>query len=442
MTRLSRVLLSLLIVLATLLLANCGGSYSCQVTFGSSTCTPSGSGVSSSGGSGGSGGGSGGGGGSGSLPSAYAYAVDQGGTIDGYVLNASQGTFTAISGYTAPIVPTNNGGVGMVVAQQQYLYAGFGAVNQIYGWTISSSGSLTAISGSPFSATFLNQYSGGVSQDNMITNPAGTLLFVSDAMLNEIYVLQIGSGGALTEVTGSPFACPTGFGTPMNLGTDGMGKYLYVVDGNFSTHQGTQVAAFTIGTGTSLGVLTPITGSPFAFPMWQLKGEPTGQFLIGTSGSSAYYTGVTDDDNLYVFSITQSGANAGAITQLAKQATVYSPFSIAVQSNTGGDLVYSLGFNDTATAFNPIEGYTITSTGGLTADTGSPFALSNAEGSWGQFDQSGGYLFTYASYLNSTTNTTVTQLAPLTVGTGGALSQPESPFSIVTPGFWVVTDPQ
>ena len=439
MKRLSRVLPGLLIVLATLLLANCGGSYGCRVTFGSSGCTPSGSGVGSSGGGGGTGGG---GGGSGSQASAYAYAVDEGGTIDGYALNTSAGTFAAISGYTAPIVPTNSGGVGMVVAQEQYLYAGFGAVNQIYGWTISSSGSLTAISGSPFSATFLDQYSGGVGQDNMITNPAGTLLFVSDALLDEIYVLQIGSGGALTEVTGSPFACPTGFGTPMNLAIDGTGKYLYVVDGNFSTHQGTQIAAFAIGTGSSLGVLTPITGSPFAFPMWQLKGEPTGQFLIGTSGSSAYYTGVTDDDNLYVFSIAQSGANVGAITQLTKQATAYSPFSIAVQPNTGGDLVYSFSFNDTATAFNPIEGYTITSTGGLTADTGSPFALSNAEGSWGQFDQNGAYLFTYASYLNASTDATVTQLAPLTVGTGGALSQPESPLTIATPGFWVVTDPQ
>jgi len=330
----------------------------------------------------------------------------------------------------------------MVVAQQQYLYAGFGITNQIFGWTIGSSGSLTAINGSPFSATFLNQFAGGVGQDNMIVNPAGTLLFVSDATLDEIYVLQIGSGGVLTAVAGSPFACPTGFGTPMNLATDGLGKYLYVVDGSFTTHQGAQIAAFTIGTGASLGVLTPVTGSPFTFPMWQLQGEPTGQFLIGTSGSSAYYSGVKDDANLYLFSITQSGSDAGALTLTTKQTTVYSPFSIAVQSNTNGNLVYSFGFNDAATAFNPIEGYTITSAGGLTADSNSPFSISTAEGSWGQFDQSGSYLFVYASYLNSTTNTTTTQLAPLTVGTGGTLSQAVSPASLATQGFWTVTDPQ
>jgi len=443
MKSLYRVLLSLLVMLTTLLLANCGGSYGCNVTFGSSTCTPSGSGVgSSSSGSGGTGGTGGGGGGGGSKPAAFAYDVDQGGTIDGYALSTTAATFAAISGYAAPVVPTNSGGAGMVVAQQTYLYAGFGSTNQIYGWTIGSGGSLAAISGSPFSATFLSQFVGGVSQDNMIVNPAGTLLFVSDALLDEIYVFQIGSGGVLTAVTGSPFACPTGFGTPMNLATDGLGNYLYVVDGDFSTHQGAQIAAFTIGTGSSLGVLTPVTGSPFPFQMWQLQGEPTGQFLIGTSGSSAYYSGVTDDANLYVFSITQSGADAGAITQITKQSTVYSPFAIAVQSNANGNLVYSFGFNDAGSAFNPIEGYTITSTGGLTADAGSPFSLTNAEGTWGQFDQSGGYLFVYASYLDSTTNTQVTQLAPLTVGTSGALSEPVTAGILTTPGFWVVTDPQ
>jgi hypothetical protein len=45
MKSLYRVLLSLLVMLATLVLANCAGSYGCRVTFGSSTCAPSGSGI-------------------------------------------------------------------------------------------------------------------------------------------------------------------------------------------------------------------------------------------------------------------------------------------------------------------------------------------------------------------------------------------------------------
>lgn len=426
-------LLMLLLIVATLFLANCaGGAPGCpQVAFGGTACSP--------GGKGGFGGGGGGGGGGASKPAAYAYAVDEGGTIDGYVLNTSSGTFGPISGYTAPLVPTNSGGVGMVIAQQQYLYAGFGSTDQLYGWTISSSGTLSSISGSPFSAPFLGFYGTGVGQAEMITNPAGTLLFISDTLQSEIYAFQIGSGGVLTAVTGSPFALPAGF-QPMNLATDGLGKYLYAINGAFTTHQGSEIAAFAIGTGSALGQLTAVTGSPFVYPMWQVEGEPTGQFLIGTTGSTAY-NGVPDDDNLYVFSITQSGTNAGALTQVTKQPTTYSPFSIAVQSNTGGDLVYSFSFNDAGTALNPIEGFSISATGTLTKDAASPFNLPTAEGTWGQFDQSGAYLFSYASYTNAS-DTVVTQLAPITVGTGGALTQPITTLSLKTPGFWVVTDPQ
>jgi hypothetical protein len=150
-----------------------------------------------------------------------------------------------------------------------------------------------------------------------------------------------------------------------------------------------------------------------------------------------------DDDHLYVFSISQSGTNAGAIAPVTGSpfVTQYSPFSIAVQSNSNGNLLYSFSFNDTASAFNPVEGYAISSTGTLTADTNSPFG-GVAEGSWGQFDQSGDFLFVYSSYINESTGDVVTQLGPLDVGTGGALTQPIFTLSLATPGFWAVTDPQ
>jgi hypothetical protein len=300
---------------------------------------------------------------------------------------------------------------------------------------------LTAITNSPYTATYLAD-NVGVGQSDMITNPAGTLLFISDTLAHQIYVYQIGTGGVLTAVSGSPFALPSGF-TPMNLATDGLGNYLYAVNGTAGNHTGSQIAAFVIGTGTSLGVLTAVPNSPFTFPMWQVKGDPTGQYLIGTSGRSAFYTGVTDDPHLYMFAITTSGVNAGAITPVSSSpfATTYSPFSIAAQSNTGGNLVYSLSFNDTATAFNNLEGFSITGTGTLSTLTNSPFS-NVADGSWAQFDESGTILVVYASYLNQSTNTTTTQLSPIAVAAGGSLTQPVSTLAINTPGFWVVTDGQ
>jgi hypothetical protein len=438
MTTRLRALLSFLTALATVFLVNCGGSYSCQVSFGGS-CTPSGgSGISTSGG--GTGGSGGGGGGGGSATSVFAFAVDQGGTLDGYTLNPTAGTIAPSNGYLPPVIPTSSGGVGMVIAQAQYLYAGFGPTNQIYGWSISASGVLTTITGSPFSAPFLSDYIGGVGQANMTTDPAGTMLFISDAGHNQIYVFTIGTGGALTAATGSPFAVPF---PPMNLSTDGLGKYLYAIDGDYTTHTGSQIAAFVIGTG---GALTPVQGSPFTgskYAMWQVTGEPTGQFLIGTSGQSAFYSGA-DDDHLYVFSIMPSGSNPGAITPATGSpfATVYSPFNLAVQKNTSGASLYSFSFNDTITGYNPIEGYQINSTtGALTPDVGSPFS-GVATGSWGAFDQSGAYLFVYSTYLDLNTNAVATQLAPINVGAGGALTQPVPTLTLQTPGFWAVTDPQ
>lgn len=422
MTRKDGVLSAAVLLLATVWLAGCG-HYNCQAGFGDTTCgSGSGGGLSQGTGS--------------SSASAFVYAVDQGatgatnGTIDGYALISATTSFAPIATYTPPTIPVNQGGVGMVVAQGKYLYAGFGGAEQLFAWTIGSSGSLTTISGSPYTAPFLNGFIGSVGQDNMITDATGTYLFISDAITSQIYAYQIGSGGVLTTATGSPLKLPSGF-TPMNLGTDGLGKYLYVVDGNSASHTGSEVAAYSIGTG---GALTAIAGSPFGFPMWQVKGEPTGKFLIATSGKTVTYAGV-DDNNLYVFSI----GTTGALTQVTKESTVYAPFSIAAQENSGGAQVYSFGINDTSTAFNPVEGYTINGAGTLVADTGSPFT-GVGDGSWGQLDQSGSLLFVYGSFLDTSTNQVTTQIAPIAVGSGGALTQPVSTTTIATPGFWAVAD--
>jgi hypothetical protein len=112
-----------------------------------------------------------------------------------------------------------------------------------------------------------------------------------------------------------------------------------------------------------------------------------------------------------------------------------------MQSNTGGSLLYSFSFNDTATGFNGVEGYEISSTGALTAVAGSPFS-NVAEGTWGQFDQSGAYLFVWGTFFDEGSNAQVTQLGPNDVGSGGLLTEPIPLLTLPNSGFWVVTDPQ
>jgi 6-phosphogluconolactonase (cycloisomerase 2 family) len=444
---LHRVLASLLMMLALLLLASCSGAPGCpQAGFGNSTaCGP--------GGLGGFGnGGGGGGGGGGATPAAFVYAVDtQGGasgtgangTIDGFDLSTSAGTFTTISNFTAPQIPAGSPGVGMVVARKQFVYLLIqnGAGTQgIYGWSINSStGALTAISpvflGLSLSIVNYNQY-------NMTTDPGGNFLYVADTQANEILVFTIDStSGALTAGTPISLAVPPGC-----LTTDGQGKFLYVCVSNFQHGGSTQILAYSIGTG---GVLTALTGSPFSFTpgMWQLQGDASGKYLIGTSGNTQNLTGA-DDKHLYVFNIQQTGATTGALSQVTSFATQFSPFNIAVQPpSSNGELVYSFSVNDTATGYNAIEGYQLnTTTGSLTALTNSPFSNGVPSSAWGQFDQSGSNLLVYTT--NSTdsideifSNGNLTQVTALSVSSSGNLTQPISPATLVTPGYWVVTDP-
>jgi hypothetical protein len=357
-----RLLVSAVVLVGMMGLASCG-HYVCGITFGSSTCTPSGGGI-----------GQGGGGGT---ADAFLYLADAGG-VQGFTLNASAGTLTDIANPITGI--PNDPNYWTVIAQKQYMYIGYPGIGEIYGFTISATGALTGIAGSPFSAAYLSGSTLGGSQA-MITNPAGTLLFVLNPTGNAVYVYSIGTSGALTQA-GS--AQPLPF-EPLNLAVDGLGKYLYV--SNTSGGATTEIAAYSIGTG---GTLTVVPNSPFVstggnlnYALAQMQGDPSGAYMIGTTAS------ITNSDlNLYVLAI-QSDGEITPVTNSPFQ-TKYSPGSIAVQPSPGGTLVYSLSSTNLG-VINPIEGYQINlTTGALSAIAGSPFT---DVGGAAQFDQSGQFLF-------------------------------------------------
>jgi hypothetical protein len=427
MTMRLRILIVLTVALGQLFWTSCG-HYSCTDTFSSNNCSTAGGG--------GGGIGTGGGGGGSSTASAFAFAIDQTlGSIDGYTLSAGNSSFQATTGYVGPTVPTGDPGVGMVVVQEKFLYAVFATENLIYGWSISSSGALATLNGFPVSVPLsttipITNYH----QVSVITNPSGTLLFIAQGLLNQILVFQIGSTGELTAAT--PAFVSTGADAPMNLGMDGLGDYLYVTeDPNLSTHTATKTAAYVVG---ATGTLTAVPGSPFAFPMWQVQGDPSGQYLIGISGNSTAISGV-DDKNIYVFAITQTGAGAGAIAAVAGSpfATTYSPFNLTV--NPVGEFAYTFSLNPDDTGNNATEGFALTQgTGAITVVPGSPFA-NLYDGGNGQFEQSGTYLFSHSGDLSLATSA---QLAPLVTTSTGALTQPFSNVQLSTSGYWAVTDPQ
>jgi 6-phosphogluconolactonase len=425
MTMRLRILIVLTVALGQLFWTSCG-HYSCTDTFSPNSC-------STGGGGGGGIGTGGGGGGGGSAASAFAFVVDQTlGSIDGYTLTAGTSTFEATTGYVGPAIPTGDPGVGVVVVQKKFLYAVFGPENLIYGWSISSSGTLTTLSGFPVSVPLngtvpITPYH----QVSVITNPSGSLLFIAQALLNQILVFQVSSSGALTA--GPPVS--TGADSPINLGMDGFGKYLYVTeDPNLSTHTATKTAGYVIG---ATGTLTAVTGSPFAFPMWQVQGDLSGQYLIGISGNSTALSGV-DDLHIYVLAINQTTA-PGALTAAAGSpfATTYSPFNLTV--NPVGEFAYTFSLNPSDTGNNPTEGFVLNQgTGAISVVPGSPFSNLFAGGN-GQFEQSGTYLFSHSGDLSLATSV---QLAPLVTSSTGALTQPFSNVTLSTSGYWAVTEPQ
>jgi hypothetical protein len=380
-----RAVLMLMVALAMIELAGCG-HYNCSsgANFGASSCTSSGTGISGTGGTGGSG--------STGTPTAFAFSGVSGTAgISGFTFSAAATNIYPTLNYTVATAPTSGGGE-LIVAQGKYLYGAFygtGLYSQIYGWSIDSTGNLTPISGSPFT---LPGWTGAI-LGSMATNPAGTMLFRADAgaYLGEstVYAMQIGVDGALTQVAGSPFSIPF---APGGMTTDGQGDYLYVL-ALASSESPVEIGAYSIG---GSGTLTAVVGSPFVYPMAEVVGDASGRYLIGTT------SGINGADaHLYVFAIQPTGSNAGAISPVPGSpfTTLYSPYSIALQSNPGGVLLYSFSLLTDGT-FNPIEGYQLNpSTGALTPVSGSPFL--DFLGSGGEFDQSGNYLFV----INATTLT-------------------------------------
>jgi DNA-binding beta-propeller fold protein YncE len=322
--------------------------------------------------------------------------------------------------FVLPTLPTGYTNSGAVIAQEQFLYVPYASTSSLYAWSIdASTGALTALAGSPFSVP---DAAGLASASQLtapiITNPTGTFLFMADAHDSRIDVFQIGTSGVPILLSQTTTSIP-----PWNLSTDGLGRYLYVTEGNAAS-EGEKMAVYSINSLT--GALSG--GTTMAFPMWQVQGEITGQFMIGVDGETGFAPNKDFDPNVYVFSI---GAN-GVLTQLAKYPTPSGngPTSVAVSPN--GQFVYDFNVSTTTAVDGPLDGFSLT--GGVLTPLATVSGLTTP--GEGFFDQSGAFLFFYASgaigvfNIDTTTGIPSEPVQPVAVG-GGAVVYP-----------WVVTDTQ
>jgi 6-phosphogluconolactonase (cycloisomerase 2 family) len=188
----------------------------------------------------------------------------------------------------------------------QFAYVANNNNNTVSAYSIGANGALTQLSGSPFAAR-----SGPVS---VAVDPTGQFAYVVND--NNVSAYSIGTNGSLKPLPGSPF--PTG-PVPTSVAVDPRGKFAYVaLFGGFGTGQGSGVSAYSIGAD---GALTPVTGSPFAagsLPV-SVAVDPTGKFA---------YVANRFDNTVSAYSI---GAN-GALTPVTNSPfpTGTSPRSVAI----------------------------------------------------------------------------------------------------------------
>ena len=138
--------------------------------------------------------------------------------------------------------------------------------NSILAYSRDADGNLTPLSGSPFPTGGAGVGNGTPaegqfdSDQNVIINPQGTLLFAVDSGSNDIAVFHILPDGALTPVDGSPF--PSGGLNPVSVGL--AGDMLYVIHKSVDSMDVLpNYTGFQVG---SDGQLTPVPGSTVEVP--------------------------------------------------------------------------------------------------------------------------------------------------------------------------------
>jgi len=297
-------------------------------------------------------------------------------TVWSYSVDSTTGALGAATAVSGPHVSE-----GMVANPAgSYLYVSDSINDEVNVYSVSSSGVLNPISGSPYAVGTVPSGNSMVAAAGLAVDSTGTYLYAADYQNNAIAGFSItGSTGALTSL-GTPVV---NAGGPAHIVIDSTNNYLYTSDYNSGVVGG--VTAYTLN--SSNGVLTPVPGfSPFT-----TVGDG-GPFGLATTGGFLY-VGESLANSVAQFSITNGTGGLLPITTAI--ASGNSPAGMAVTPN--GKYLYVANANDTT-----ISGYSVGSTGALTALSGSPFAASSNP-YYLKIDPSGAFL--YATNLSAGTIT-------------------------------------
>jgi 6-phosphogluconolactonase len=280
----------------------------------------------------------------------FLYAVNSDGDSISIFNVAADGTLTLSA---TPTPACCGPRAAAIDASGNYLLVSNTFSNDVSVFAIASGGAtLSPVAGSPFPA-------GPGPTDLKI---AGELVYVANPNIGKVEAFSLDpSTGSLTSTKSSPFTAGAGLNA---IAIDPGGKFLYTA--NTSDNTVGTVSAFTI---SSSGDLTPIPGAPFSSTAGSGPGalavDPSGKFLyVSTPGSTSSIWGFTiapDTGQLAPVANSPFSLSAGTLFLIMEPSGKF--FYIGNQS----------GSNIAAYSYD-------SSTGALTAITGSPFSSGTAAG--------------------------------------------------------------
>ncbi len=234
---------------------------------------------------------------------------------------------------------------------------------------------------------------------------------------NTVSGFTANSNGVLTQITGSPFATGGGGVAGGASGVDRItvagGKFLYASNG------GTQnISAFSVNPTT--GALTPVAGSPFS----DGASAGSGDISLAASPSGQYlFAGVATNTTVVTFSI----GTDGSLTELSRVPVMHGPAGMKVSAD-GNYLAVSL---PNSGAFGAVAMFSIGSNGALTMINGAPVPGTGPAGAISDVD-----IDCASSYVYAATPTAgAATVDVFNIGSGGVLSPASgSPFS-AAPGW-------
>jgi len=229
------------------------------------------------------------------------------GSIFEFQINATTGVLTAANPATIPLDQPASPSQVYITPNNQFAYVALqtGGVD-VFTFN-STSGALTnRLLLKPTTGT------GGPNADlAVLADPNTKFLFVGETGINAVRVFTIGTGGALVEVSGSPFT--TGAG-PSAFAMDSTGSFLYV-----ATRGAGKISGFSLGVN---GTLTALSSSPFtAGTFTSVTGpqtmtlDPSGKFLAVVSAGGG--------PDLQIFSF--DAATSGKLDSVATASTGSDP---------------------------------------------------------------------------------------------------------------------